>query len=108
MVELLIGGVGCVLYIVNEKIDLGKLIHINSHLFVIPFFLSSSFAVVFFYRMFRLFIWRQSGFTITKYAEWTELCLAFGLFFFSWLVMVKLRTEKSEPVLAGTSISSQS
>jgi hypothetical protein len=107
MVELLIGGAGCVLYIVNEKIDLGKLIRINGHLFVIPFFLSSWFAVVFFYRMFRLFIWRQSGFTITKYAEWTELCLAFGLFFFSWLVMVRLRIENSEPVLAGTSAFSE-
>jgi len=36
-------------------------------------------------RLFRVVVWPQPAFTIIKYSEWPELCLAFGLFAFAWL-----------------------
>lgn len=67
-----------------------------SWLFVPPFFLSSAFWILFAYKLVRLTLWRESGFTVTKFGEWSELCLAFGLAVFAFLCARRLR----EPAMA--------
>lgn len=40
----------------------------------------------------RFTLWPESSFTITKYSEWAEFCLAFGLCVFRWLNFRRLST----------------
>jgi len=80
------GAVGAAAFLANRQIHLERYFADADFLIVPPFFLASWFFIVFAYRLFRLVVWHKSGFTVTKYAEWTELCFAFGLFSFGWLV----------------------
>jgi hypothetical protein len=86
VIILLVGGAGAAAYLVNQRLHVERYLADVDFLVVPPFFLASWFFVASAYRLFRLVVWRKSGFTITKYAEWTELCFAFGLFAFSWFV----------------------
>ncbi len=86
LIQLVMGGVGCTIYFLNELFDLSGMLRIESTVFVVPFFLSSWYLVVFAFRLARLLIWQDSGFTITKYGEWAEFCLAFGLVSFTALI----------------------
>jgi hypothetical protein len=86
VVILLVGGAGAAAYLVNQQLHLEHYLVDADFLVVPPFFLASWFLIASGYRLFRLTVWRQPGFTITKYAEWTELCFAFGLFTLGWLV----------------------
>jgi hypothetical protein len=86
VVILLVGGAGAAAYLVNQQLHLERYLADADFLVVPPFFLASWFLIASGYRLFRLVVWRKSGFTITSYAEWTELCFAFGLLAFSWIV----------------------
>lgn len=90
IIQLGMGAAGAAAYLLNEVVDLGTLLKVDSFLFVPPLFLSTWFLAVFVFRFVRLFFWRDSGFTITKYGEWTEMCLAVGLALFTWLVARRL------------------
>lgn len=91
-----IGGAGSIAYVIADWLELDNRLHIESCLFIPPFFLSTWYLIVFLYRLFRILILPDAGFTITKYAEWTELCFAFGLFFFAWLVARRLTVAKRQ------------
>jgi hypothetical protein len=63
-------------------------------LFVPPFFLSSTFAVVFAYKLSRFTVFHSSRYTIVRLGEWAELCFGFGLAAFAVLVYNRLRREE--------------
>jgi len=86
LVLLLGGAAGASAFLLNQQWRVERYLADVDFLIVPPFFVASWFFVVFAYRLFRLVVWRKSGFTITKYAEWTELCFAFALFTFGWMV----------------------
>ena len=92
VVMMLAGGVGAIAYLLNKKLRLGRYWDRADYLFVPPFFLASSFFFVFAYKFFRFTLWPDSGFTITKYGEWAELCLAFGIGAFILLNYRRLST----------------
>lgn len=85
LVMMGIGGIGGTAYLLNKRLRLGQRWPEGDYLFVPPFFLAPSFFFMFVYRFFRFTLWPESGFTITKYSEWAEFCLAFGLALFMWL-----------------------
>ncbi|MGQ9850436.1 MAG: hypothetical protein ACUVSU_10340 [Aggregatilineaceae bacterium] len=89
-----IGLGGSTAYLLNQRLQVERLWDNADILLVPPFFLASTFLVVLAYRLFRLFIWRKSGFTITKYAESVEFWLAFGLTVFGYLVWRRLRLSR--------------
>lgn len=62
-------------------------------LFVPPVFLSSAFLVVFIYKLSRLTVLRTSKYTIVRLGEFAEICFAFGLAAFAFLVSSRLRRE---------------
>ena len=51
-----------------------------------PMALATCFGIAAFFRVVRLTVIRHSGFTITKWGEWTELCLAGAFLLFTFLV----------------------
>ena len=69
-------------------------------LIIPPFFASGAFALTFVYRLVRYTVWRPSGFSITKYAEWIEMSLGFGICVFLLLVYRRLAHARSERPLA--------
>ncbi len=99
---ILIGLGGSTAYVLNQRLQIERFWDNADVLLVPPFFLASTFLIVLAYRLFRLFIWRKSGFTITKYAESIEFWLAFGLTAFGFLVWRRLRMQQqaSSVVLA--------
>jgi hypothetical protein len=70
-------------------------------LFVPPLFLAPCFLMLFAYKAFRFVVWRESGFTITKYGEWFELCLGFALALFLVLNLRLLRHPSESPRQGG-------
>ncbi len=65
-------------------------------LIIPPFFDSGAFAVTFVYRLMRYTVWRPSGFSVTKYAEWIEMSLGFGICVFLLLVYRRLARPRPE------------
>ena len=61
--------------------------------FVPPRALLTAFGLAAVFRIVRLTIVRHSGFTITKWGEWTELCLAVALATFAYLAWRRSREE---------------
>ena len=61
--------------------------------FVPPRALLTAFGLAAVFRIVRLTIVRHSGFTITKWGEWTELCLAVALASFAYLVWRRSRGD---------------
>src|SRR5574341_974986 len=99
LVMMLISGGAAAAFFVNQKIHVEQYWKGADFLFVPPFFLVTSFLIMFLYRLFRRLVWRDPGFTITRYGEWAELCLAFGLGGFAWLNHRRLRNA-TKPVTA--------
>lgn len=95
---LVIGLFGSVAFLTNQEVRIEQYWSGADALLVPPLFLATSFFVVFVYRLFRLFVWRKSGFTITAYGEATEFWLAFGLLGFSVLVWRRQRIEQRKRV----------
>ncbi len=85
VVMLVIGLTGFLMAVYGRRLRLERFWDRADTLFVPPAFLAPSFLMLFLYKLFRFTIWIDSGFTITKYGEWFELCLAFGLAMFLWL-----------------------
>lgn len=81
---------GSVAYAFNKRYALERRWELANYLFVPPAFLSSAFFFTFVYKLIRYTIVRQPSFTVTKYAEWAELCLAFGFVVFTWLTSRRL------------------
>lgn len=79
------GAYGTFATIINKWLKLEKLGAQAKFLFVPPLFTAPLFFVLFSYKLVRFVIWRTPGFTVTRFAEWSELCFAFALFLFTWL-----------------------
>lgn len=92
---MLIGAWGAMAWLGDRRLGLGRALGDLQRLVIVPFFLASPFAVVFAYKLIRSTVWQQSAFTITKYGEWAELCLAFGLCAFTLLNYRRLGEELS-------------
>jgi hypothetical protein len=60
-----------------------------------PLFLTSAFSVMFLYKLVRFTVLPQSRYTITKFGEWAELCLALALGAFAWLQWRRCRAWPS-------------
>jgi hypothetical protein len=98
LVMLAGGAFGSGAYFLNRKIQVEKYWNDANYLFVPPFFLIPAFLMVFLYKLIRFTVWTKSGFTITKYGEWAEFCLAFGLSVFVFLINQRLAKRKiSDP-----------
>jgi hypothetical protein len=82
-VMLLIGLFGVAAPALNRYVKVERFGDDARFLFVPPFFLVPSFFVLFAYKLVRLTVWTEPGFTVTKYGEWSEFCLAFALFVFT-------------------------
>ncbi|MEM7114371.1 MAG: hypothetical protein AAF614_18195, partial [Chloroflexota bacterium] len=53
---------------------------------------------IFLYKFVRFVFLPESAFTITKYGEWAELCLAFGLCVFTVLNYRRLSKQNETPL----------
>jgi hypothetical protein len=86
----------------NRWLRLERIFADADRLFVPPVYLAPAFLVVFGYRMIRLTLVRDPGFTVTKYGEWAEFCLAFASAIFLW-TNFRHRPDRSpvEETLAG-------
>src|SRR6266498_4403366 len=93
LVLLLGGAYGTLAFFVNKRVQVEKLWDQANYLLVPPLFTVSSFAVLFGYKLVRLLVLRKPGFTVTRYAEWAELCFAFGLCIFAWLNYRRLQVQ---------------
>jgi len=83
---MFLGGVyGLAAYFVDQKYHFERYWDQAQFLIVPPLFTISCFVVLTGYKLIRFTVLRSSEFTITRYAEWPELCLAFALFLFTWL-----------------------
>jgi hypothetical protein len=102
----LMAAYGSVAYVANKKFHLERLWDQANYLLVPPMFLASSFFFTFVYKLVRYTAVRQPSFTVTKYAEWAELCLAFGFFVFTWMSNRRL-AEQERSVAAPTGAKSR-
>lgn len=103
---MFLGGIyGLSAYFVNQKYHFERRWDQVHFLLVPPLFTISSFLVLTAYKLIRLTLLRSSEFTITRYAEWPELCLAFALFLFTWLNYRRLTAPEDA---AGTALPRQS
>lgn len=96
---MVVGLFGSVAFLANQAVHIEQYWNGADALLVPPFFLATSFFVVFVYRLLRLLVWRKSGFTITAFGESIEFWLAFGLLGFSVLVWRRQRVEQRQRVL---------
>ena len=94
----LAAGYGVVAVFVNKKIQMERYWDQANYLLVPPLFLVPTFLVAFVYKFIRYTAVRAPGFTVTKYAEVAELCLAFGFFVFAWLNYQHLASQAPVPV----------
>ncbi len=95
---LLAGATGAVAYLVNRKVHLQWYWDQADYLLIPPFFLASSFFFVFAYQLVRHTLLPTSGFTITRYGEWSEFCLAFAIAMFVGLNYWRLATDARRQV----------
>lgn len=92
---MLISAWGAIAWLGYRWLRSGPALGNVQRLVIVPFFLASSFAFGLTYRLIRLTAWRESGFTVTKYGEWSELCFAFGICAFTLLNYRRLGEELS-------------
>lgn len=91
---MIIGLVGSVAYVLNRWVRIERYWQQANWFLIPPFFLSSAFFVLFLYKFIRFAFLPESAFTITKYSEWAELCLAFGLCVFAVLNFRRLGNQR--------------
>ncbi|MGE3314239.1 MAG: hypothetical protein AB7O26_03910 [Planctomycetaceae bacterium] len=85
--------VGGTAWFINRSLRIERLVPNAEVLFIPPPFLMAAFLVMFCYRMIRYAFPNLTGFTIVHLAEWPELCFAFALSAFSFLIARRLTTE---------------
>jgi hypothetical protein len=110
--ELTVHNIGLLLYVFNAGMLLVATYGVTSPFLVLrlgerlpswwrrylvpPMALASAFGVAVVFRLVRFTLVRHSGFTITKWGEWAELCLASAMFTFALLSF--RRVQRPEPV----------
>ncbi|MEO7910343.1 MAG: hypothetical protein ABIV47_11905 [Roseiflexaceae bacterium] len=92
-IMFLAAGYGVVAYFANQRVRLERYWDQARHLLVPALFLVPTFLVAFAYKLIRYTVVRSPGFTVTKYAEVAELCLAFGFLVFTALNYRLLATQ---------------
>jgi hypothetical protein len=97
LIMFLAAGYGVVAYFANKWVHVERYWDQARHLLVPALFLVPSFLVAFAYKFIRYTVVRSPGFTVTRYAELAELCLAFGFFVFAGL---NYRRLAAQPVRA--------
>jgi hypothetical protein len=85
--------IGVMAFLINRKLRLEKRLTHANYLLIPPFFLASSFFIALVYNPIRLILWPEPTFTVSRFSEWTELCLVFGICAFTWLALRHLRGE---------------
>ncbi len=76
-IAMLLGsGLAIVVFMLSKQMRFERYSEHANHLFVPPLFLLPALFLVFLYKVVRFTVWPEPGFTITKYAEWIEFCLA--------------------------------
>jgi hypothetical protein len=98
MLMFLAAGYGAVAYFANKQLHIERYWDQANYLLVPPLFLVPTFLVAFAYKFIRYTVVRKPGFTVTRYAEVAELCLAFGFFAFAWLNYQRLASKVAAPV----------
>lgn len=100
LIMFLAAGYGAVAYFANKQMQVERYWDQARHLLVPALFLVPSFLVAFAYKFIRYTVVRSPGFTVTRYAELAELCLAFGFLVFAGLNYRRLVTQSvSAPVI---------
>src|SRR5262249_49682174 len=82
---LLAGVYGSLAYFVNKSIRVEESWDQAQYLLIPPLFAAPAFLILLGYKLARLAVWRTPGFTVTRFAEWPELCFAFAVFLWAWL-----------------------
>jgi len=85
--------IGVMAFFLNRKLRLEKRWLYANYLLIPPLCLSSSFFIAFAYNPIRFILWPEPTFVVARYAEWTELCLVFGLSVFVCLALRQLKAE---------------
>jgi hypothetical protein len=91
IITLIAGILGMSAWVVNRRVCVERYIDDGGKFFVPPFFLSSSFLVVLLFSLSQLTVLPLTGNTSTRFAEVSELCLAYGCCIFTWLVATRMR-----------------
>ncbi len=100
VIMFLAAGYGAVAYFANKQMQVERYWDQARHLLVPALFLVPSFLVAFAYKFIRYTVVRSPGFTVTRYAELAELCLAFGFLVFAGLNYRLLASQSvSAPVI---------
>jgi hypothetical protein len=100
LVMFLAAGYGVVAYFANTRMRVERYWDQARYLLVPALFLVPSFLVAFTYKLIRYTVVRSPGFTVTRYAELAELCLAFGFLVFTALNYRRLAAVSvSAPVI---------
>jgi hypothetical protein len=97
LVMFLAAGYGVIAYFANKQIQMERFWDKANYLLAPPLFLVPSFLVAFAYKLIRYTVVRTPGFTVTRYAELAELCLAFGFFVFTWMNYRRLADKAAAP-----------
>jgi hypothetical protein len=82
--------IGVIAFFINRRLHLEKRWTYANYLLIPPLCLSSSFFIAFAYNPIRFVLWPEPTSVVSRYSEWTELCLVFGLTVFVLLALRQL------------------
>jgi hypothetical protein len=85
--------IGIIAFFINRRLHLENRWIYANYLLIPPLCLASSFFIAFAYNPIRFILWPEPTSIVSRYSEWTELCLVFGLSAFVWLAFRQLREE---------------
>lgn len=102
-ITLVAGMLGMSAWVINRRIRVERYIDDGGKFFIPPFFLSSSFLIVLLFSLSQFTILPLTGNTSTRFAEVSELCLAYGCCIFTWLVATRMRNFPGRVAVVGRS-----